>query len=46
MDFRVECDLNTINKDNSIMISTITKQPENVKKSRIENNQIQYVIIE
>ena len=46
MDFRVECDLNTINKDNSIMISTITKQPKNVKKSRIENNQIQYVIIE
>ncbi len=46
MDFRVECDINTINKENSILISTITKQPENVKKSRIENNQIQYVIIE
>ena len=46
MDFRVECDLNTINKDNSVLISSITKKPSNVKKSRIENNQIQYVIIE
>ena len=46
MDFRVECDLNTINKDNSVLISSITKKPSNVKKCRIENNQIQYVIIE
>jgi len=46
MDFRVECDLNTINKDNSVLISGITKKPSNVKKCRIENNQIQYVIIE
>ncbi len=46
MDFRVECDLNTINKDNSVLISSITKKPSSVKKSRIENNQIQYVIIE
>jgi len=46
MDFRVECDLNTINSENSILISTITKKPINVNKYRIENNQIQYVIIE
>lgn len=46
MDFRVECDLNRINKDNSVLISSITKKPSNVKKCRIENNQIQYVIIE
>jgi len=46
MDFRVECDLNMINKDNSVLISSITKKPSNVKKCRIENNQIQYVIIE
>ena len=46
MDFRVECDLNTINKDNSVLISGITKKHSNVKKCRIENNQIQYVIIE
>lgn len=46
MDFRVECDLNTINRDNSVLISSITKKPGNVRKSRIENNQIQYVIIE
>ena len=46
MDFRVECDLNTINRDNSVLISSITKKPSNVRKCRIENNQIQYVIIE
>tara|TARA_B100000809_G_scaffold93324_1_gene91949 strand:+ start:110 stop:973 length:864 start_codon:yes stop_codon:yes gene_type:complete len=46
MDFRVECDLNTINRDNSVLISSITKKPNNVRKCRIENNQIQYVIIE
>jgi len=46
MDFRVECDLNTINRDNSVLISSITKKPINVRKCRIENNQIQYVIIE
>ena len=46
MDFRVECDLNTINSDNSVLISVITKKPNNVKNSRIENNQIQHVIIE
>lgn len=46
MDFRVECDLNTINRDNSVLISSITKKPGNVRKCRIENNQIQYVIIE
>ena len=46
MDFRVECDLNTINRDNSVLISSITKKPSNVIKCRIENNQIQYVIIE
>ena len=46
MDFRVECDLNTINRDNSVLISSITKNPSNVRKCRIENNQIQYVIIE
>ena len=46
MDFRVECDLNMINKDNSVLISSITKNPSNVRKCRIENNQIQYVIIE
>ena len=46
MDFRVECDLNRINKDNSVLISSITKKPSNVRKCRIENNQIQYVIIE
>ncbi|MBT5246757.1 MAG: hypothetical protein HN773_01710 [Flavobacteriaceae bacterium] len=46
MDFRVECDLNTINRDNSVLISSITKKPSNVRKCRIENNQIQYVIIQ
>ena len=46
MDFRVECDLNTINRGNSVLISSITKKPSNVRKCRIENNQIQYVIIE
>ncbi len=46
MDFRVECDLNTINRDNSVLISSITKKPSNVIKCRIENNQIQYVILE
>ena len=46
MDFRVECDLNTINRGNSVLISSITKKPNNVRKCRIENNQIQYVIIE
>ena len=32
MDFRVECDLNTINRDNSVLISSITKKPNNVRK--------------
>ena len=31
---------------NPVLISSITKKPSNVKKCRIENNQIQYVIIE
>lgn len=45
-DFKVVCDYNRVDENNSFLIPELTKQPDNVKNVRIHQQKIEFILTE